>query len=597
MCCVMSSSLSLLGLLPLLVFTGLTAAAAVTEAIACGGDDEINVTNRCPPWSVCSSTSHHCKCATQQLRSVKCGVRKTWVLYCNCLTYSSDSKEYRLGKCFYNCGQGNPSDRTKAFFKVPGDPEKINEAMCGNLKRGGTLCGQCLNDSYPLVYSYNVNCVKCPRGYKNWWKFILAAFGPLTIFYLIVLLCKVKVTPGYMYAFVFYAQAMSTPVFLRSVFMELGHGHSGVLAGARVLSSIYGIWSLDFFRAFYTSICLGLDTLESQALEYTIALYPLLLIGVSYILLKFTTSQCACVVCALKPFNFVISAFQRNWDTTTSLVDAYAMFFILSLTKILYVSCDLLLPTRVHTLHSNGTLGYHWALYFDGSKDYFGKEHLPFAVLAITIVSIFILLPGLVLCLFPFAFFQHFLNGLHCDVTPLRLFVEKFQGFYKNGQDPGTRDCRWFSLFHILLLILMFTFYGLTLNIAYYSFGSVTMIAVGMIYAIVQPYKRAYSYYNKINIAFFLLLAIQYTLILGSEVSSMKERHFLWLFYGAACVCSVFPIVYLAMVVSYKVGKRLKCRDVVLKWRFQVRRMNYDDFSQEHSLLWDRSTSLQKIAD
>ena len=590
-----SSFASLLVLLTvLLVFTELSIAEAPEEKpkIPCGGD-VVNKTKACPPWSLCSSTSHHCKCATHRLNSVQCDARTgiTWVLFCNCLTYSSDAGEYRLGKCFYNCGQGNPSDRTEAYYKIPSDPEKINGAMCGNLNRDGTLCGQCLNDSSPLVYSYDVKCVKCPKGYRNWWKFILAAFGPLTIFYLIVLFCKAKVTPGYMYAFVFYAQAMSTPVFLRSVFTELGSRHNGVLIGVKILSSVYGVWSLDFFRAFYTSICLGLDTLESQAMEYTIALYPLLLIIVSYILLKFKTSRC---VCALKPFNFVFSAFQRNWDTTASLVDVYAMFFILSLTKILYVSCDLLLPTKVHVLHSNGTLDHHWALYFDGSKDYFGKEHFPFAILAIAIMSIFIVLPGLVLCLFPFTFFQRFLNGLHCDVTPLRLFVEKFQGFYKNGQDPGTRDCRWFSLFHILLLLLMFAIYGFTLNITYYSLGAVVMIAVALLYVIAQPYKHAYSHYNKVNIAFFLLIALQYALILGSEASSIKDHHFLWLYYGATCVCSFFPIVYFAVVVTYKVGKRMKCHNV----RFPARRMNYDDINQEHSrLLWDRSASLQKITD
>lgn len=167
-----------------------TSAGAVEgkEVIPCGGDYQ-NTTSVCPPWSVCSPNSHHCKCMAQ-VGHVHCGARVTLVLFCYCLTRNAEYSEYRLGKCFYNCGQGNPFDRTSAYYRLPSDPSKINEAMCGSLNRAGTLCGQCQNDSFPLVYSYNVNCIKCTKGYKNWWKFILAAFGPLTIFYLIVLLSR-----------------------------------------------------------------------------------------------------------------------------------------------------------------------------------------------------------------------------------------------------------------------------------------------------------------------------------------------------------------------------------------------------------------------
>lgn len=585
-------------LLVLLICAKLTSTSAAnfeereSKHISCGGE---NTTSVCPPWSVCNLTSHYCRCSTQHLEYVQCGTITTKVQFCHCLTY--EYNEYTLGKCFYNCGQSNPSDRTAAYLKLPSDPAEINTAMCGNLNRNGALCGQCQNDTSPLVYSYNVSCSKCPKGHSNWWKFVLAAFGPLTIFYLCVLLFKVSITPIYMYTFVFYAQAMSTPIFLRSTLLVMGHKHKDILTGVKVLSSIYGIWSLDFFRALYNGICLNLDTLESQALEYAIALYPLLLILLSYLLVKLHVSRyrCRCVVYAYKPFYFLLSVLNRNWDSTSSLIDAYATFFILSLTKIFFVTFDLLLPTKVYTLTSNGTLGHHWVLYFDGSKDFFGKEHFPFAILAIAVFSIFIVVPCLVLCLFPFTFFQRFLNRLHCNVAPLRLFVDKFQGFYKNGLDPGTRDCRCFSLFHIILLSLMFALYGYTLNITYYTLGAGVMIIAGFVYAVVQPYKSAYSHYTKINIAFFLLLALQYVIISGSEISSVKNHRFKWSYYIAAAICSIAPLVYFILVVSYKVVKRMKCR----KWRsmFQAKKLDYEEIiSQERSLLsaCEHPSSLRK---
>lgn len=168
-------------------------------------------TSVCPPWSACKATRDHCVCATDHLRYVRCGTDATKVMSCHCLTYNPRRKEYHLGACFYNCAQGNPSMRGSIYWRVPSDPNTLNQSMCGNLYRDGKLCGQCMSGYSPPVYSYYVDCVQCPDGDRNWWKFALAAFLPLTIFYLVVLLCKVSITPPYLYAFIFYAQAMTTP--------------------------------------------------------------------------------------------------------------------------------------------------------------------------------------------------------------------------------------------------------------------------------------------------------------------------------------------------------------------------------------------------
>ena len=95
------------------------------------------------------------------------------------------------------------------------------------------------------------------------------------------------------------------------------------------------------------------------------------------------------------------------------------------------------------------------------------------AILAIAIMSIFIVLPGLVLCLFPFAFFQRFLNGLHCDVTPLWLFP---RGFIKTDRILEPDIAAGFPYFTSFSLLLMCTIYGFTLNITYYSLGAVVMM-------------------------------------------------------------------------------------------------------------------------
>ena len=52
----------------------------------------------------------------------------------------------------------------------------------------------------------------------------------------------------------------------------------------------------------------------------------------------------------------------------------------------------------------------------------------------------------------------------------IHYFVEKFQGYYKNGS-AGTRDYRWFSSFHIALITTMHLLYGLLSSTEIYLVG------------------------------------------------------------------------------------------------------------------------------
>ena len=50
------------------------------------------------------------------------------------------------------------------------------------------------------------------------------------------------------------------------------------------------------------------------------------------------------------------------------------------------------------------------SLYFYGTIEYFGKAHLPYAIVAIIVLLVFIITPTLLLLLYPFAWFQRLLS-------------------------------------------------------------------------------------------------------------------------------------------------------------------------------------------
>ena len=169
---------------------------------------------------------------------------------------------------------------------------------------------------------------------------------------------------------------------------------------ANAYESLYGIWNLDFFRPFYSDFCLGIGILPNLALDYLIAVYPLLLMIITYLLIVLYDRNYRVVTIMWRPFQFLFSLLKSNWDIRTSLIDSFATFFLLSYGKFLSVSIDLLVPTKVYHLHGdhyNHTLG----LFYAADTTYFGNEHLPYGILAIAVLCVFVILPTVLFALYP----------------------------------------------------------------------------------------------------------------------------------------------------------------------------------------------------
>ena len=192
------------------------------------------------------------------------------------------------------------------------------------------------------------------------------------------------------------------------------------------VSSIFGIWNLDFFRLLYSPLCLhpNLTTLHVLILDYAVAIYPLFSIVIAYLLVQLHDNNFKIIVCLWKPFRVCCLYFRTEWNIRTSLIDAFATFLLLSCVKFLSVSFNLLVPLYVYD--ASGEPFSKKYLYFDGSVEYFGKEHLPYAIFAIITIVIFIILPCILLCLYPCRCFQRCLNCCKLRCLVLTTFMDAF---------------------------------------------------------------------------------------------------------------------------------------------------------------------------
>ena len=210
--------------------------------------------------------------------------------------------------------------------------------------------------------------MECPDGYKNWWKFIVFGFAPLTFFFLIILFFNINVTSSHLHGVVFFSQCVSLPQFV-CVLLLVVEPHPKVLKLANTILPLYSFWNPDLFRSLYPNICLNVNMLQALALEYSTAVYPLFLIFISYVFVVLYDNKIGL------PFYRLFSLIRTNWNVRTSVIDSFAAFFLLSYVKILSSSVDLLVYSPVYKYNSTDV---SYRLYYDPSATLFGPFHMLF---------------------------------------------------------------------------------------------------------------------------------------------------------------------------------------------------------------------------
>ena len=512
--------------------------------------DQCGVTsnNSCPTWFVPDTKgTGTCRCGkSHDIIDCNEGSHTAAVLNCYCVSYDPELEEVVAGACFFNCEPHRKHQFTDGHMILPCSSDELDNQTCRPFKRTGRLCGKCLPGYSPLVYSYNMSCVECPDGSENWWKFILVAFGPLTLFYFFILFFQINAVSSSLHAVLFYSQAISTTAHCRIILFALGEhfpSNHWFIIVAKLLTTIYGVWNLDFFRAFLPNICLSLGTLPTLALDYVGVIYPLILIMITYFLIDLYDRNFRPLILIWKPFLKIFMIFKRKWDFKTSLIDAFATFFLLSFNKVISVSFDLLMPVQVYTAQSSKG---SWALYYDGSVDYFCKQHLPYAILALFFLVSFVIIPVLTLLFYQFLYFQKLLNYCPLPWYILHTFADSFQGCFKNGTESGTRDCRWFAGAYFVLRFTLFLVYAFAHQTIYYSVASVVLLVFIILLIKVQPYKQDMAYHTGLNATFLVMIALLYVSITGYNFSCLiAGSNFMNTFCVVIAIIVVAPLLYL----------------------------------------------------
>lgn len=182
--------------------------------------------------------------------------------------------------------------------------------------------------------------------------------------------------------------------------------------------------------------------------------------------------------------------------------------------------------------------------------------------MAISLLSVFYILPVVILALYPFAFFQKFLNLFPIRWYILHTFVDAFQGCYKDGTEQGTRDYRWFSALYISCRFFSLMVY--TKGPAYFPVCSVLILLTILLLVVIQPYKSHFAFHYKMNSTFLILYAIFCVVVshLNSDVkvgtiNTSTRLYYLFLVLSAFLI---FLAPLLCIMLSALFWMILRCR-------------------------------------
>ena len=274
---------------------------------------------------------------------------------------------------------------------------KLDKLICSPNNRKGVLCGRCKPEYFVYANSKYYECGRCTVKSGHLVQFF-AKYVPVIIFLITIILVDINLVSGQLNTFVFFSQMLS------SLNLYAG-GQIPISDVAKPFVEIYqfcyGIFNLEYFDSLdsFPGVCTfkSRSALTSVTLDYIAAVCPLIIIFIIWFIM-YTSDYCIFmgkrntlgkVAHCLRNVYRKIKP-NKSISLSQSFFRGFVTFLVLSYTKFTLVTFTLLKPTY---LYGPGGKGYDIVVNLDGTLEYFGHEHLPYAIPAILVLIFIILLP------------------------------------------------------------------------------------------------------------------------------------------------------------------------------------------------------------
>ena len=504
---------------------------------------------KCPPGFDLDPKLLICICANDGSFIVSCNTDNANLKEGNWIGFVDET--LMAGACAYSlCTFNNQrlAESNLGLFILPKKLDELETFICGD-NRQGMLCGLCAT-GYTVYYnSPTVSCEKethlCSYGIVF---YFLSEIIPVTVIFLVIIICNIHLTSGSLYSFLFYAQTID-------VFKINGFGAVTFNGFFRYVflfyKFFYSIFNLNCFNAEKLPFCFkkGMTTFDILLIDYLTLFYALFLIFATILILK-VNSLYACIKLCHKC---------GRRDIRGSVINGLTAFVVLCYFKCIVLTCTILIPS---TIYIKGTKAIKMVPLFNGHLDYMKGDHLKYAIPAIICLIVIILPPPILLLTESFLlglnrcfkirrnYITYLLHKIRLKVHP---FLDSFQACFRN-------NCRCFAGFFLvyrILLLTPFLFSGrLTQD---YVSVEIIIFCILILHFLCHPFQR--PLHNKIDILLLInLLLVNMLTILHYHMTSLG--HYDKQFYNFIISVQFFfvslPAGYAFIYCIYRIAKKLK---------------------------------------
>ena len=356
--------------------------------------------HECPLWHFYSEAKGHCECCKSNFSGLfKCELNHVYVVHTCCMTWNDATHDVQVSRCLLTQQDPNLCDNNQ-MYRVPTNVTgpQLNNVTCKIYNRQGAQCRQCIDGYGPAPFSDGVTCADCSKHKHLWVLNLLFQLMIMTLMYLAVILLQVKGNSSPFNIMITYGQLGVNAVMISS------SAHVRIICFTNVkftvfLFTLVGVLNLDFLRFVIPPLCIStsMKSINTLLFDYVIAVYPIVLTVFIYVSIDLHDKNCWIIVCLSSPLKRL---WCKNWNPKETILNTCATFLLLSYSKFLFVSLNLL--SNVHTYNCSGEMvSNSTVLLYDPTIRFFHSEHIPYVILALSVIVIFVLLPPLFLLFYP----------------------------------------------------------------------------------------------------------------------------------------------------------------------------------------------------
>ena len=347
------------------------------------------------------------------------------------------------------------------FVPLPSDPLQLNNYTCTQYNQKGLLCAKCVEGYGPAVHYFTFHCTDCSQlsTMSATALYLVLYLLPITVLFVLVITFRLNLIGGPMLGYlVFCITHIVTIVSQQGLYYSIKNMLSPFLQVVFDISNtLSAFWVLQFFQFAIKPFCISeeLEYIHVILFHYLSALYPLLLILMTYLCIHLHAQGFRPIVLLWKPFCKCFVKLRRNWSASDSIIHAFASFMFLSFASVIFVSFNLVFYTEV--INVNGTIT-KYVLTNAPYIELFSLQHVSYLLTGLVFLFSLGVCLALLLCLYPSRPFKGL--TLCCRYRGYRIWIniyaDSFQGCYRVGPF-GTSFYKMIPSVYMLLLIGVFS--------------------------------------------------------------------------------------------------------------------------------------------